>query len=107
MGQTQVRNECDMNDTSATQVKNFDFDNYTSENIISHLYISYMVNDTLQSEEEIHYKKYLLEMLCTFAKLRLKGAPQKLNFVMTKTISQSYALDYSCKCSCTFPHSYG
>ena len=102
-----MRNECDMNDTSATQVKNFDFDNYTSENIISHLYISYMVNDTLQSEEEIHYKKYLLEMLCTFAKLRLKGAPQKLNFVMTKTISQSYALDYSCKCSCTFPRSYG
>ena len=32
--------------------------------------------------------------------------PQKLNFVMAKVISKSYALDCSCKCSATFPHSY-
>ena len=37
--------------------------------------------------------------------MRLKGAPQKLNFVMAKAISKRYTLDCSCKCSCTFPHS--
>ena len=32
---------------SATRVKNFDFDNETSENIFSHPYFSYMANQTL------------------------------------------------------------
>ena len=33
------QHECDTSDTSATRVKIFDFDNDTSENIISHPYI--------------------------------------------------------------------
>ena len=47
-----------MNDTSATRVKKFDFDNKTSEN--SH--ISCMANERLQGEEQFHSKNYLLEM---------------------------------------------
>ena len=36
--------ECDVNDTIATRVKNFDFDNDTSENIFSYPKISYIAN---------------------------------------------------------------
>ena len=32
-------------------------------------------------------------MPCTHAKIRLKSAPQKVNFVMAKAISKSYTLD--------------
>ena len=48
-----------MSDMSVTQVKNFDFDNGTSENIFLHLYISYMANERLQGEEEFHSMNYL------------------------------------------------
>ena len=51
-------------------------------------------------------ENYLLEMPRSYAKMRLKNAPEKLNFVMAKAISKSYTLDCSCKCSCTFPHPY-
>ena len=47
-----------------------------------------------------------LEMPRPHAKMRVKSAPQKLNFVMAKAISKSHTLDCSCKCPCTFPHSY-
>ena len=50
-GARHERHECDTNDTSETQVKNFDFDNNTSENVFSCPYISYMVNERLQGEE--------------------------------------------------------
>ena len=43
---------------------------------------------------------------CCHVKMRLKSAPQKLNFVMTKAISKNYTLDCSCKCSCMLPQSY-
>ena len=65
-----------------------------------------MANERLQGEEQFHSKNYLLEMPRSHAKMRLKSAPQKLNFLMAKAISKIYALDCSCKCSCTFPHSY-
>ena len=42
---TPVRNECNINITIVTRVKNFDFDNGTSENKFSHPYIKYMVNE--------------------------------------------------------------
>ena len=42
--ETQVQQECSTKGTSATSVKNFDFDNDTSKNIFSHLYINYMAN---------------------------------------------------------------
>ena len=98
------RHECYTNDTSATRVKNFDFDNDTGKNIFSHPYIYYMASERLQGEEQFHTKNYLLEMSCFHAKMRLKSAPQKLNFSMGKAISKSCTLDCSCKCLCTFTH---
>ena len=95
-----------MNDTKATQVKNFNFNNNTSENTLSHPCISYMTSERLQGEEEFHSKNYLQEMPCSHVKMRLKSAPQKLNFVMAKAMSKSYTLGCSCKCPCTFLHSY-
>ena len=52
----QVRHECYMNDTSAKRAKNCDFDNGTSKNIFSHLYIYYMESERLQGEEQFHPK---------------------------------------------------
>ena len=62
-----------MNDTSATRVKNFDFDNDTNENIISYPYISYVAKEKLQEKKQFHYKNYLLEMTRSHAKMRLKS----------------------------------
>ena len=45
-------------------------------------------------------------MTRSYAKMRLKSAPQNLNFVMTKAISKIYTLDCSYKCPYIFPHSY-
>ena len=103
---TRVRHEWYTNDTSATRVKNFDFDNDTGKNLFSHPYIYYMASERLQGEEQFHTKNYLLEMSRFHAKMRLKSAPQKLNFLMAKAISKSCTLDCSCKYLCTFPHSY-
>ena len=58
----------------------------TSENIFSHLYISYMANERLPGEEQLHCKKYLLDMPRPHARMRLKSAPEKLNFAMAKVI---------------------
>ena len=101
-----MRHECYTNNTNPTRVKNFDFDNGTSENIFSHPYISYTANERLQGEKQFHSKNYLLEMLRSHAEMRLKSEPQNLNFVMAKAISKSYNLDFSCKCPYTFPRSY-
>ena len=98
--------ECGTNETIATRVKNFDFDNDTSENKFSYPEISYMANERLQGEELFHSQNCLLKMPRSHAKMRLKSAPQDLNFVMAKAISKSYTLDCSCKCPCTFPHNY-
>ena len=103
---TRVRHERYKNDTSATRVKNFDFDNNPGKNIFSHPDIYYMANERLQGEEQFHTKNYLLEMSLVHAKIRLKRAPKKLNFLMAKAISKRCTLDCSCKCPCTFSHSY-
>ena len=42
--------------------------------------------ERLQGEEQFHSKNYLLEMLHSHEKMRLKSAPQKLNFVISKAI---------------------
>ena len=73
-------------------MKNFDFDNDTGKNIFSHIYIYYMANERLQGEEQFHTKNYLLKMSHFHAKMCLKSAPQKLNFLMTKAISKSCTL---------------
>ena len=98
--------ECYTNDTSATRVKSFHFNSDTSKNIFLHPYIYYMSSERLQGEEQFHSKNYLLEMPCFHAKMRLKSAPQKLNFLMEKATSKSCTRDRSCKCPCTFLHSY-
>ena len=101
-----VRHGCYTNDASATWGKNFDFDNDTSKNIFSLPYIYYMASERLQGEEQFHSRNYILEMPRFHAKMHLKSAPQKLNFLMAKVISKSCTLDCGCKCPCTFPHSY-
>ena len=65
-----------------------------------------MESERQQGEEQLHSKNYFLEMPRSQTKMRLKSAPQKLNFLMAKAISKSCKLDSSCKCPCTFPHSY-
>ena len=55
-----------------------------------------MVSERLQGDEQLHSKNYLLEMPHSHARMRLKSAPQKLNFSMAKDISKSYTLDCSC-----------
>ena len=65
-----------------------------------------MASERLQGEEQFHSMNYLLEIPCSHAKVHLKSAPQKLNFLMTKAISKSCTLDCSCKSPSTFPHSY-
>ena len=86
---TWMPHECYTNDTSAKRVKKLDFDNDRSGNIFSHSYIHYMANRRLQGEKQFYSKNYLLEMLCFHSRMRLRSAPQKLNFVMTKVISKS------------------
>ena len=103
---TRVRHGCYTNDTSKTRVKNFDFDNNTGKNIFLHPYIYYMASERLQWEKQLHYTNYLLEISRFHTKMRLKIAPQKLNFLMKKAISKSCTLDCSYKCHWTFPHSY-
>ena len=73
-------------------MKNFDFDNYTNKNIFSHSYIYYMTSERLQGMEPFYSKNYLLEMLHSHTKMRVKSATQELGFVMVKTISKSYTL---------------
>ena len=87
-------------------MKNFDFDSDMSKNIFLHPYISYMASERLQGDEQFHSMNYLLQMPRFFAKMRLKSAPQKLDFLITKAISKRCTLDCSCKYPCTFPHSY-
>ena len=53
-----------------------------------------MTSERLQGEEQFHSKNYLLEMPRSHTKIRLKSAPQKLNFLMAKDISKSYTLDF-------------
>ena len=52
-----------------------------------------MASERLQEEEQFHTKNYLLEMSCFHAKMRLKSAPKKINFLMTKAMLKSCTLD--------------
>ena len=61
----QVRHECYMNGTSPARVKNFDFDDDTSEKIFSHPYVSYMANERLQGAEQFHSINYLFTLPCS------------------------------------------
>ena len=70
-----MRHEWDTSNTSATRVKNFNFDNDTSKNMFSHSYIYYMASERLQGEKQFHSKNYVLEMPHLHDKMRLKSAP--------------------------------
>ena len=63
-----------------------------------------MSNERCQGEELS--KNHVLEVRLSHTKMRLKSAPQKVNFSMAKSMQKNYALNCSPKCSCTFPHSY-
>ena len=108
------RDECD---TSATRVLHQGHECDTSEKILilivtrvkTYFYtliFTIWQSKRLQGEKQFHYMNYLLEMLRSNAKIRLKSAPPKLNLLMAKAISKRCTLDCSCKCPCTFPHSY-
>ena len=103
---TRVQQKCYTKYTSVTRVKKFDFVKGTSKTISSHPYIYYMASERLQKYEEFDSKNYHLEVPRFYAKIRLKDAPQKLNFLMAKAMSKSCKLDCSRKCPGTFPHSY-
>ena len=45
-------------------------------------------------------------MPTSHAKMHLKSARQRLDFLMAKVIQKSYSLNCSHKCSCTFLHSF-
>ena len=79
---TQVLHKCYTNDMGSIRVKNFDFCNDTSKNISSHTYIYYMANERLYGDEQFHFKIYFLEISLFHAKMRLKCAQQKVNFLM-------------------------
>ena len=109
---TQMRHkqhECDANATRKTRVRH-DWKILilltARVKAISHPYIYYMASERLQGWEQFHTKTSLLKMSRLHAKMRLKSAPQKLNFLMTKAILQRRTLGCSCKCPCTLPHSY-
>ena len=94
------RHECITNDASATRVRHERHECNTSTTRVLH------ERHDCNTSEQFHSKNYLLKMPHSHAKMRLKSAPQKLNFVMAKAISNSYTLDSSCKCPWTFPYSY-
>ena len=51
-----------------------------------------MASERLQGEEQFNSKKYLSEMSSFHAKMHLKSAQQKLNFLIEKAISKSCKL---------------
>ena len=82
------RHECDTNNTSttkcdtsatlATRVR------HEYKHIFTPLYpyIYYMASERLQEEKQLQSKNYLLEMPRFHAKMRLKSAQQKPNFLI-------------------------
>ena len=65
-----------------------------------------MSNERQQGEELFYSKNHVLEVPPSHAKMRLKNAPQKLNFLMAKGIQKCYTLNCTQKCPCMYPHSY-
>ena len=49
-----------------------------------------MASEILQGEEQFHSTNYLLEMSRSHAKMRLKSASQKLNFLINFFLEKSY-----------------
>ena len=95
---TLVGRQLDTKDTGEERLKNFHFDNGTSENIFTTLLAIWQMTD--------YNKNYFLEMPRSHAKMRSKNAPQKLNFVIAKVVSKNFIHKISYKCPCTFKNSH-
>ena len=76
---TRVRQQCYANETNATQVKNFDFDKDTSENIFPHSYVSYIAMKNCKERSNFILKNYLLEKPRSHTKMYLESKPQSLD----------------------------
>ena len=76
---TRVRQQCYANETNATQVKNFDFDKDTSENIFPHSYVSYIAMKNCKERSNFILKNYLLEKPRSHTKMHLESKPQSLD----------------------------
>ena len=63
-----------------------------------------MANERLQGEEQYHSKNF--GNVSFPWENGLENCTTKLSFVMPKDESKLYTLDCSCKCLCTFQHSY-
>ena len=62
----------------------------------------------MRDDKERNYfrRRIVLEVPLSHAKMCLKSASQKVNFLMAKNIQKSYTLNYNHKRPCTFPDSY-
>ena len=52
----------------------------------------------MKGEEQFLSKNNFVEIPRSHAKMHLKSAPQKLNFIMAKAISKCYTIGCSSKC---------
>ena len=66
--------------------------NDVGDNIFSNLCVSYLANERIKEDEQFHCKNYLLEMSYSHAKMGLKIAPQKLDFIIAKATSKNYTM---------------
>ena len=103
---TQVQHECYTNDTSVTRVKNFNFVTARVKTYFHTLIFTIWQVKGYKERNNLILRTTFWKLSLFHAKIRLKSAPQKLNFLMEKATSKSCTLDCSYKCSCTFPHSY-
>ena len=78
---TRMRHKCDTSDTSETSATRVQHKCDTSASRAKRV-----ANERLQGEKQFHFQNYLLEMSYLHTKIRLKSAPQKLDFLMTKAI---------------------
>ena len=106
---TQMQHKCDTRATRMTRVRHEWKVLILISTRFAHLYLYYMGSQRLQGQEQFHSKNYLLEMSRFHAKMCLKSAPQKLNFLMAKAILKSCTLDCSWNalarfCIVTQPH---
>ena len=65
-----------------------------------------MANKRLQGEKQFHSKNYFLEIHRSHVKNAFEKWTTKTELCIDKNYIKTYALGCSCKCPCTFLHSY-
>ena len=78
----------DTSDTIAKRVRYERHECDTSEKILILITAQVKTFVLYKEKKKIHSKNYLLEVHRSYAKMRLRNAPQKLNFIMAKAIHQ-------------------